>query len=205
VIGTSNNAWPLSTPQRGGTPITPTSYLGHLWRSSLQSRVTGIPLPDPGLGRDGKPLDVIDESDEESDWVTDDEYPDSRPSHGGGPHPDDFLDLRLYVWHCTRCAWPVLENRKDWMDEVEWCHPEVIWDCNMSTMPHNLSNSQDLLEWVLNQPPFAPDNLADALWGSLAVIGTLSTHGLLDHAFELCDVPGAFQSQCLLVLWRVLG
>ena len=29
-------------------------------------------------------------------------------------------------------------------------------------------------------------------------------HGLLDHAFESGTVPGAFQSQCLLVLWRVL-
>jgi hypothetical protein len=97
----------------------------------------------------------------------------------------------------------------DWGDEVEWGQPEVTRDRNVSVMLHNLTcsfnRSWDLLEWAPNQPQFDPDDLAGALWGSLSVIETLSMHGLLNHAFKSGTVPGAFQSQCLLILWRVLG
>jgi hypothetical protein len=154
-------------------------------------------------------LASINESDGESDWVTDKEYPNPRPSRGGDTPPNNFLDPQLHVWHCTGCAWLVLENQEDWMDEVEYGHSEDIQDCNVSITLHNLTSSltqsRDLLKWVSNQPHLAADDLVDALWGSLSVIKTLSMHGLLNHAFESGDVLGAFWSQCLLVLWRILS
>ena len=95
------------------------------------------------------------------------------------------------------------------MDEIEWGYEGVVRDRNVSVMLHNLSNhlsnSRDRLEWVPNQPHFATDDLADVLWGCLSTIETLSTHGLLDRAFESGHVPGAFRSQSLLALRRVLG
>ena len=75
----------------------------------------------------------------------------------------------------------------------------------LHNLSHHLSESQDRLEWVPNQPHFATDDLADILWRCLSIVETLSTHGLLDRVFESGLDPGAFRSQCLLALRRVLG
>ena len=119
VIGAANDEWSPSTPRQGGTLITPTSYLDSLWRADPQSRVAGDPPSLPGLSRDDDTLPPVTESDDESDWVTDDEYPDPCPSRGGGAHPGDLPNPVLRAWHCARCTWLVGESRVDWGDKVE--------------------------------------------------------------------------------------
>ena len=133
-IATTTSNWPPSTPRHGGTPITPTSYLDSLWRATTsQYRAPKKLLLRSGSGQSGSTLDTVDKPDGESDWVTDDQHPHPHLSRGSDTLPNRYSpDLVPRIWHCARCAWPVLENREDWMDETAYGMPEDIRDHNVS-------------------------------------------------------------------------
>src|SRR3979490_1549012 len=99
VIAATNNEWPPSTPRRGGTLNSPISISERLQSPYATPWETLRPTPHPGLGHNGITLNVSDDTDSESGWVTDDEEPHPRPSRGRDDPEDDFWGGPR-IWHC---------------------------------------------------------------------------------------------------------